>query len=116
MTKNNSRLIGEELLGAELLASRELAESAGSLWETLERGGQIQQQQLNLLCKDYLQYVEELANPFAVPQATARLLQRRVTHVGDGWQAFGNLLQEEFTPITRAWRSFFDVVKQDWRR
>jgi hypothetical protein len=116
MGKNNSKLIGEELIGAEILASRELAESAGSLWDTLERSGRIQQQQFSLLCKDYAQYAGEVTNPFAIPQATVRLLQRRVTHVGDGWRAFGKLLQDEYAPIGRAWSSFFDVVKKDWRR
>lgn len=118
MEKDNSTLLGEELLGAELLASRELAEGAGSLWETFERGGRIQQQQLKLLCQDYSQYLRDLASadPLALPRATGALLERRFTHVSEGWQEFGGLLQEEFGPIGRAWQSFFDVVRQDWRR
>jgi hypothetical protein len=118
MEKANSTLLGEELVGAELLASRELAEGAGSIWETLERGGKIQQQQLNLLCQDYTQYLRDLASadPLALPRATGQLLERRLTHVSEGWQEFGGLLQDEFGPIGRAWRNFFQVVRQDWRR
>ncbi len=118
MTKKvDTRLIGEELLGAELLASRELAQGAGSILEALERGGAIQQRQLSYLFRDYATYVDDVvSNPLQWPRAAGALARRRASHIGEGLQDTVTLLREELAPLSRAWRGFFEVLQQDWRR
>jgi hypothetical protein len=119
VAEGKSRLLGQELLGAELLASRELAEGAGSFWDALERGGAIHQHQIQLFVNDYAQFADELIrsrNPAAVPTAVLEHFGRRLEHLSAGWAETGELLREEFNPIQRAWDGFFHVIRQDWRR
>ncbi len=113
---SRGRLLGEELLGAELVASRELAQGAGSLLETLERGSVIHQRQLSYFIQDYAGYVDEvIANPLQWPQAAGSLAVRRATHLGEGLREGAELLREELAPIRDAWAGFFKVLQRDWR-
>ena len=119
MSAERGNSIGGDLLGAELLASRELAEGAGSIWDAMERGGRIQRQQLEWLVKDYSGFFQDLSkrmSPLALPGATARLMEARLRHIGAGWAATDQLIRDELTPFCNAWQSFGQVVRQDRHR
>lgn len=113
MTRTGSRALGAGLLGAELLASRELAEGAGSIWDTLERGSTIQRQQLQWLMSDYGGFFADLSAqpaPWRLPGAAARLLEQRASHINAGWQATGRLIRDELSPFCSAWRNFAAAI------
>lgn len=113
MTRSTGRTLGADLLGAELLASREIAEGAGSLWDALERGSAIQQQQLQWLMSDYAGFIDDLRaqpSPWQLPGAAARLIEARAGHINAGWSETGNLIRDELSPFCSAWQNFMRAV------
>lgn len=115
---SRSRL-GAQLLGAELLASRELVEGAGTFWDTLERSGRIHQQQLSWLIRDYAGFIDDLAkekSAWSLPAVTGRLIEKRLNHISEGWKATGEMMQDELLPLYSAWANFAKATQQDRHR
>ena len=116
--RGGSRL-GAQLLGAELMASRELAESAGTFWDTLERSSRIHQQQLSWLITDYAGFIDDIVaekSARSLPTVTGRLIEKRLSHISEGWTAAGQLMQDELLPLYSAWENFAKATLQDRRR
>lgn len=110
---------GAQLLGAELMASRELVEGAGTFWDTLERASRIQQQQLSWLIGDYSGFLGDLVaekSAWSLPAATGRLIEKRLAHTAEGWKAAGGLMQDELVPLFSAWENFAKATRQDQHR
>ena len=119
MPDKPNRLISEELLGAELVASKELAEAAGSVWEANEKVLELQRQQLCWFFQDYTEFWGGLRfdpDPMNLFRAASGLAAQRAQHISRGWQDFGSIMKEESEPFVRAWSGFMAVVRRDWEQ
>ena len=111
----DSQLIGQEFLGAELVLGKELIESTGTLWESVEKGGAIQQQHLGWLLEDYGEFwLHALTAPATTPGALKRLIGARVEHVTSTLDSTSQLIENEWAPLTKIWADYLDVVRRDW--
>jgi hypothetical protein len=114
--KPDSRVIGEELLGAELVAGKELTEAAGSLFEAAEKGGAICREQARWIAEDYGRFwLSSLTRP-GDPAPLVKLIEQRSEHIAAGMHDLGALVEREFVPLTRIWTDFFGLVARDWRQ
>lgn len=112
----DARTIGEELLGAEIVAGKELTEAAGSVFEAIDKGSQLWVQQSRWALEDYANFwMAGFSSPLN-PAAVMQLLERRSEHIASGMHDFGDLIEKECTPLSKIWTDFLGVVQQDWRR
>lgn len=113
---NVSRL-RDELVGAEILAGRELVENIGILADTADALNRVCQRQLRLLAEDHMATWRQLAGVRA-PQQGARValdhLQRRVEHVAEGVSEAAEILTRENDSVASVmfdlWRPFFGML------
>lgn len=117
----DSRLVGEEVVGAEILLTKELTEKIGILWETAERASAIGTEQIRHLVEDYLATAREFSETPGLHNffdLTANHLARRITHVSDGARAVAELVAEETGRLEEAvlgvWKPFLAVLNRDW--
>ena len=107
----------EELLGAELVAGKEIAQAAGTVMDAIERTSGIYRQQVDWMIRDHSSYWSTIfdnpTTPAQWPKAAAALVERRISHVGTGIDDWRNMLTQECTPLVKMWTDFFSVVKQD---
>ena len=111
-----SRLLSEELLGAELVAGKELTEAAGGFWDALEKCAAIQQQQWRWYVDDWNDFwTTPLREPSAdLPSAIGELIERRSRHVGTGVRDLAELVKKETDPLRKIWSDYLGVVRRDW--
>ena len=121
--EHDRRLAGEEVVGAELLATRDLVAHLGIAWETLEGFGTLYARQARLLADDYADTWKALTREGGagnVPEVIGAHLQRRVEHVTAGVNESIELLSSQTEracdALIRLWAPFTAVVRQDWRR
>ena len=114
----DARTIGEELLGAEIVAGKELTEATGSLFDALEKGAGIWRQQARWLAEDWGEFwLSTLTRPLIIdPSPLAELVERRSDHIASGMHDLGELVEKECAPLSKIWTDFLGVVIQDWRR
>ncbi len=111
----NARTIGEEILGAEIVAGKELTEAAGGVFETMERSAAIWLQQTRWLFEDYGQFMRDSVSRPGDPSSLLTLIESRSEHIASGFHQFGELVQQECLPATKIWTDFAGTVEQDWR-
>lgn len=116
-----SRLVGEEAVGAELLAGRELVAQAGIFWSLAESLQRLALGQTELLVRDHLHTLGELFDPSLRGRPAAILgahLERRLRHSAEGLAEGADLvaasLDESSAAARRMWESFTAVVRNDW--
>jgi hypothetical protein len=109
------RTIGEEILGAEIVAGKELTEVAGGVLETLERSAAIWLQQARWLGEDYSRFFRDSVSKPGDPASFFSLVESRSEHIASGFHQFGELIQKECLPATKIWTDFAGTVEQDWR-
>ena len=112
----DAKTLGEELVGAEILAGKELTEAAGGLFEGIERAAEIWRQQATWLFDDYLEFWREAARSPGRPEPLLALVERRSTHVASGARELASTVERECAPLARMWSEFMEVVRRDWRR
>ena len=114
----DARTIGEELLGAELVAGKEFIEATGTFWDSLERGAAIHRQHLQHLLQDYGTFwTTALSPPLSnTPEAMTRLLQARAEHIADSLHEIGQVVEQEYLPLSKPWTDFIDVIRTDWNQ
>lgn len=111
----NARTLGEELVGAEIVAGKELAQAAGSLFDTLERTRDIWLQQGRWLAEDYGRFwISALRRP-GDPAVLNGLIEARSTHIASGMHELGSLVERECLPLSKIWSDFLGTVMRDWR-
>ena len=109
------KTLGEELVGAEIVAGKELTQAAGSLFDTLERVGALWQQQGRWLVEDYGQFwLAALSRP-GDPGPLNDLIGARSEHIASGMHELTTLVERECVPLSKIWSDFFGTVMRDWR-
>jgi len=118
----DSRLMGEEMMGAEILATRELIENLGIVWESLETMNDICVRQLNHLATDHATSIRELfAHPGLeqLPGVVAAHCQRRIEHIAEGVSEVSQLVVKSSDNAANVlfslWKPFFGVINLDWQ-
>jgi len=111
----DAKTLGEELVGAEIIAGKELAEAAGSAFETMEQGAAIWLQQGRWFFEDYGEFLRTSVARPGDPGGLFSLIESRSEHIVSGVQQTSDLLQRECVPVTRIWTEFFSTVMRDWR-
>ncbi len=117
----DSRLVGEEVVGAEILLTKELTETIGIVWETAERASAIGAEQIRHLVEDHLATAREFSETPGLHNfldLTVNHLSRRITHVSEGARAVADLVAEESRHLEDAvlslWKPFLAVLNRDW--
>ena len=107
------RTIGEELLGLELVAGKELTEATGTLIDAADKGRKLWLEQARWLFKDYAQFWQSaLTRPD--PGIIYALVERRAEHIAEGFRATSELVEKELVPLSRLWTDYLQVVARDW--
>jgi hypothetical protein len=121
--ERDRRLAGEEAVGAELLATRDLVAHLGIAWETLEGLGDLYARQARLLAGDYADTWKALTREGvsrSVHEVIGAHLERRVDHVtagvNEGIELLSSQSERACHVLIRLWAPFTAVVRQDWRR
>lgn len=116
-----SHLAQEEVVGAELLASRELVAGLGLAWETATQLGDIYARQARYLVEDNVATLTSLLDGSARGrglEVIGRHLERRMGHVAEGVDQGIDLLsrhnESAWTALQTLWAPFLAVVRQDW--
>jgi len=119
--QGQSRLTGEEALGAELLAGRELTAQAGIIWETAEQLGDLCLRQARLFAEDHTATLRSLLDTSArhsLQSVVGRHLERRLRHNLDGLEHFIGIMstqsQRTCRSVIHLWAPFLAVVRRDW--
>ena len=111
----DAKTIGEEILGAEIVAGKELTEAAGSALEAVERGSAIWLQQARWVFEDYGQFLRSSISKPGDPRSIFQLIESRSDHIASGFHQMGELVQAECLPVTKIWTDFAGTVMRDWR-
>lgn len=111
----DAKTIGEEILGAEIVAGKELTEAAGGAFETMERSAAIWLQQARWLFEDYGQFFRNSFSRPGDPASLFSLIEARSDHIASGFHQFGELVEKECLPAVKIWTDFAGTVGKDWR-
>lgn len=119
---NTSRLVREEAVGAELLATREFIEQWGVLLETFDGLNDLAVRQLRYLAEDHYATLRRAAtepgqhNCRDIAYAHA---ERRIRHLAEGAADFSTLAATGLRRFGDAafglWRPFAAVLRRDWQ-
>ena len=119
---NASRLVREEAVGAELLATREFIEQWGVLLETFARLNDLVVRQLRYLAEDHYATLRRAAtepgqhNCRDIAYAHA---ERRIRHLAEGAADLSTLAATGLRRFGDAafglWRPFAAVLRRDWQ-
>ena len=111
----DAKTLGEELVGAEIVAGKELTQAAGSLFDMLERTRDIWVQQGRWLAEDYGRFwISALGRPLD-PTPLNGLIEARSKHIASGMHELSSLVERECVPVSKIWSDFFGTVMRDWR-
>jgi hypothetical protein len=111
----DAQTLGEEILGAEIVAGKELTEVAGSLLDAVERAGAIWLQQGQWLTEDWARFWLTAATRPGNAAPLARLVNDRSDHVASGMHQMRELIERECVPLSGIWSAFFRTVARDWQ-
>lgn len=117
----DSRLIADEMVGAEILATKEITEAVGILWEVAERLNAIGTEQARMLVDDYITTCKEFSETPGLHNYADLVMnhwQRRLEHVADGARSVADLVTNETNVFEDVffgmWKPFMAVVNRDW--
>ena len=117
----DSRTMRDEVVGAEIMATKEVTERIGMIWELVEGLNDISREQLRLLFDDYTTTVQDFTNAPGIHNYSDLVMNhwlRRLEHVADGARSVSNLVSKEANVfedvVFGMWKPFFAVVNRDW--
>ncbi|MFB3106726.1 MAG: hypothetical protein ACE1ZA_17635 [Pseudomonadales bacterium] len=113
------RLVSEEVVGAEILATKEVIENIGIFLDTLERLDNIRVEQVRWFFEDFATTYKRFAQSQDFPYVVTDHCQRRLEHVADGFQQVSQAVTREISIFEQIlfslWKPFFAVVERDWK-
>jgi len=119
--ERDRRLAGEEAVGAELLATRDLVAHFGIAMDTATGLADVYFRQVRLAMEDYAATWSSLTATTAAAQpcdVLAEHVSRRVEHVTRGVNESIELVatqsERAWEALPRLWSPFAAVVRQDW--
>lgn len=111
----DAKTLGEEIIGAEIVASKELTEAAGGLFDALETAGSIWLQQSRWFVEDYGRFWLTSPGRIWSLAPACQLLKDRSEHIARGVREAGELLQRECTPLAGIRGGYLSTVLKDWQ-
>jgi DNA-binding ferritin-like protein len=118
---HDSRMMRDEVVGAEILATKEVTEAVGILWEVAERLNTIGGEQMRYLFDDYAATYEEFIKTPGLHNYADVVMNhwlRRMDHIADGTRSVANLVTRETNlledVIFGMWKPFVAVLNRDW--
>jgi hypothetical protein len=118
-----SRLVRDEAMGAELLLTREFIEQIGICLETADRLNDLAIRQTGHLIRDYVATLRHVATEPGLHNVREIVLshwQRRLEHLAEGSDEFAGLVRSETRKVADAlfgmWRPFATVLGRDWSK
>jgi len=117
-----SRLVRDEAMGAELLLSREIVEQFGILFESADRLNDLFLRQAGHLFRDFAATARHAAAEPGLHNCRDVAIdhwQRRIAHIAEGSSELTALLRSEGAKFGEAlfglWRPFAAVLDRDWQ-
>jgi hypothetical protein len=117
-----SRLVRDEAMGAELLLTRELIEQFGIVFETADQLNDLFVRQAGYALRDYADTLRHAASEPGLHNCrdvAMGHLQRRIGHLVEGSDEFAALMRSGTGKLGDAlfglWRPFAAVLGRDWR-
>ena len=111
----DAKTLKEELIGAEIVAGKDLTEVAGSAFEAMELGAAIWLQQGRWFLEDYGTFLQASLTRPGDPNGFFSLIESRSEHIATGLHQVGDLVQRECVPAIKIWTDFLSTVRRDWR-
>lgn len=117
-----SRQVRDEAMGAELLATREIVEQFGILFESVDRLNDLAVRQTGHLVRDYAATLRQAVTEPGLHNCRDLVLghwQRRIGHLVEGGDEFAALVRSETAKFGDAlfglWGPFAATLARDWR-
>lgn len=118
--ERESRLVSEETVGAELLATRDLVANFGIAWDAAEQLGSVYARQARYLVDDHAATLKSLME--GASQRPLELLgahlERRFEHLTEGMNEGLDIVSTQTgracEALLQLWAPFVAVVRQDW--
>jgi hypothetical protein len=121
VNRDDPALARDEIVAAELLASRETVAELGILWETVDRLGRLQTRLAGQCVADHLTTLSNIGRATSATGAVAVLadhVDRRVRHLLTGLDQTVTVLSDQSQKTADAavqvWAPFLAVLRRDW--
>lgn len=118
---DQARVLGQEALAAEFIATEEAVENMGSMLEMMSLLGDIQRDQFRQFFEDgktTLQGLSEVRGPGDLMNLSLDHCKRRAEHVSDGLTKVVEVVADEgrflSNTMTEMWKPFGQMVRGDW--
>jgi pyridoxal biosynthesis lyase PdxS len=118
---DQARVIGEEAVAAQFIATEETIGNTGSILEALAHLRDIQRDQLRVFVEDQrdsLRALREIKSPFGLIEVGVDHAQRRARHVAEGLNQAVDVVATEGRQMTASmlqmWKPFLKLLQRDW--
>jgi hypothetical protein len=120
---DQARVLGQEALAAEYIATEEVVENMGSILEMMSVLGDIQRDQFKQFFSDgktTLEGLSDVRGPGDLMSLSLDHWKRRAEHISDGLSKVVEVLADESrflsNTMTEMWKPFGQMVRGDWGR
>ncbi len=117
-----ARIVREETVAANFIATEEAVENAGSILEAIVSLRDIQRDQIRVFFedgRDSFRALLEVRSPLGLIEVGADHWRRRATHIATGLNQVVDVLASEGRQMTTAmlqmWKPFVQLLQRDWK-